>query len=193
VKTTYITKALTQAILEHPHDFEWSMQGLGMLRTYLTPELRLHIWDSSFRVQDVSMMHTHPWHFHSYIIAGEVNQFRYVVINEEDEATNFCMRQAIHCGKGGGLVGEPEPVMLRRGPKEVYKEGAIYHQFANEIHISLPLDGTVTLVEREFLDDTEHADVFWPRGGDWVSAEPRNALLHEVDKVTEMALHAWFL
>ena len=40
LKTT-IQKEVFEAYLER----EWTIQGLGMLRTYLVPENRLHVWD----------------------------------------------------------------------------------------------------------------------------------------------------
>lgn len=182
-------KPLIQKILERPHQHDWSLQGLGMLRLYLTDELRLHIWHSAFRVPDVSMMHTHPWHFHSLIVAGEVIQNRYA---ESDTGLEY-HRQTILCGPGGGLLDEPpQLVKLKKKPDEHYSEGEVYSQLANEIHVSVPRNGTVTLIQREFLDDTEHAYVFWESGGEWVSAEPRRAVYGEVKDITQHALKVWF-
>ncbi len=49
-------------------------------------------------------------------------------------------------------------------------------------------DGTVSLVTRTFLEDTEHAQVYIPAGQSWVSAEPRNATDDEVERITALAL-----
>lgn len=182
-----ITKALTKQILEKYGAYEWSLQGFGMLRTYLTPELRLHVWDARFAVKDVSTVHTHPWNFVSLVVAGKVHNYRYA--ETLTEGTYFAAQKII-CGVGGGPVEDPKGVRLVRGMREAYGEGDTYKQNAGEIHRSDPVDGTVTIVEREFLDDTEHAFVFYQ--GEWVSAEPRAATDEEVDKITTNALGRWF-
>lgn len=191
------TKALTKAILEHPGDFNWTLQGLGMLRTYLSPEIRLHIWHSDFKfVEDgevASELHTHPWNFNSVVVAGRVRNYRFI----ESAGTSLDSgqaiprrRQTIRCGQGGGLIGDPVDVFLSEQPTETFDEGASYAQLAQEIHRSVPDDGTVTIIEREFLEDTEHAFVYFK--GDWVSAEPRPATDEEIELITEAALERWF-
>ena len=61
---------LVKTILEasrHGGISGWSLQGLGMFRLYLSHEKRLHVWDARFRTSDVSVIHTHPWHFTSEV------------------------------------------------------------------------------------------------------------------------------
>lgn len=180
-------ESLVRAILEKPDGFRWQTQGLGMMRLYLSREVRLHLWDSSLRTPGVSTMHDHPWHFDSLVVAGRVRQRRF---KEETEAPGGwpMHRQKILCGPGGGLCGEKETVFMVPGPEESYGPGESYRQTANEVHISLPEDGTITVVTRRFLSDAEHASVFWPRGEEWVSAEPRDATPEEVASVTGRAL-----
>jgi hypothetical protein len=100
------------------------------------------------------------------------------------------MRQTIRCGEGGGLVGDPVPVILAEEPTETYREGEGYTQTASEIHRSVSENGTVTIIEREFKPDTEHAYVYFQ--GEWGTAEPRTALPEEVEKITSNALKTWF-
>lgn len=179
-------KGLVQRILEKPFQYEWTKQGLGMLRTYIAPEIRLHVWDHRLKFHNVSELHTHPWNFHSVVVAGKVINQRYV---ESDDGRDI-LRQTIKCGEGGGLVGNPEVVKLTSGMRESYVEGDIYLQNAAEIHRSAPLDGTVTIIHREFLDDTEHAYVYFE--DDWVTAEPSPAGGVERDDVCARALERWF-
>lgn len=188
-----INKALVRKILEHPFGFEWSLQGFGMLRLYLEPEIRLHVWDSRFTVESVSQTHTHPWNFHSTVVAGVVRNTRYHEVDSHKATgarTKALRRQTILCGVGGGLEGDPEDVELWAEPVEVYGAGHSYTQRAHEIHVSEPYDGTVTIIRREFLDDQDHAYVYFD--GDWVSAEPRPASNLEVAQITEYALKRWF-
>lgn len=181
-----LSKSDVHDILVNCDDYEWSLQGLGMLRLYLDDVTRLHIWDDRFRVRNVSQMHTHPWNFSSRVIAGEVTN----LIFEEDERGSRYKRQKIRCGEGGGLVGNWDTVNLLPKAK-TYSEGDTYSELAHEIHISRPERGTVTIIEREFLDDTEHAYVYW-EFGDWVSAEPREAAIEEVHQICNYSLNRWF-
>lgn len=182
-------KQLVKAILTSPTRLKWSAQGLGMLRTYLSPEVRLHIWDSSLKVYGASPLHTHPWHLHSRIVAGELRQIRYT---PDDKHGQPYKKQRILCGPGTCVQSPVEEVKLAASLWERYLEGMEYTQTADEIHESLPVDGTVTLVTRTFLADANHADVYWQGGGDFVSAEPRHATPEEVQFVTQSALNRWF-
>lgn len=191
-------KYLTQALLEDPLGREWSIQGLGMLRTYLDPnhKLRLHVWTTD-HAADVkpSELHTHPWDFNSQVIAGIVHNRRYVGMSDaqpiEDPYQQW-QRQTIRCGVGGGLVGTPEIVVLEERPIETYGAGDIYGQQAIEIHKSTPRDGTVTIIDRVFSDDADHAYVYFPVGEDWVTAEPRPATEDEILKICKNSLNLWF-
>src|SRR6266576_5021233 len=184
-----VQKDLVKAILSSPYDLEWQVQGLGMLRTYLSKERRLHIWYERLKYKNVSEMHTHPWNFRSYVVAGVVRNFKYLPTLKE-HGTEF-YRQTIKCGVGGGLVGDPVKVNLISDLPEEFKEGETYFEKAPEIHLSVPSDGTVTMVKREFLDDVDHAYVFW-KEGEWGSAEPREATKEEITATCAYSLQTWF-
>lgn len=191
-----LVRALLEDAVDKPWQREWSLQGFGMLRTYLDEEknLRLHIWDPAFQVEDVDTVHTHPWNFHSFVVAGEVSNTRYTRRNElgAGDLPRF-REQEILCGPGGCETDtSPKIVGLKAGRPEVYKQGDQYSQLAHEIHISEPKAGTVTIIAREFLHDTEHAYVYIPSGQEWVSAEPRPATHDEVIAICGDALKAWF-
>jgi hypothetical protein len=63
-----------------------------------------------------------------------------------------------------------------------------YQQDASAIHSTRARDGTVTLIHREFLEDRDHADVFYPVGSKWTSAEARPATKLEIDTAISLAL-----
>jgi hypothetical protein len=182
-------RELVKSILTHPRDFSWSVQGLGMLRTYISDELRLHVWDSRLRVPNVSDLHTHPWDLHSTVVAGVYEQRRY----EYDDAltAEVFNRARIKCGENACVIGQ-DKVLLVPSPRESYEAGHTYFQHRAEIHQSFPLNGTVTLVQRFFKQDRDHADVFWQGDGGWVDAAPRAASRNEVLDVTHYALIRWF-
>jgi hypothetical protein len=183
------TKEVVRGILHTASEFEWSLQGFGMLRLYLPNGFRLHVWDKRFAVENVSLVHTHPWGFKSTIIAGTVYNTR--LAREEASPYRF-YEQKILCGEGGGLREEPKEVGLKLMSYETYREGQSYEQESDEIHISIPVDGSVTIIERTFKEDRDHASVFWNVGERFVSAEPREARKYEVEAITGYALKTFF-
>lgn len=192
------TKALVKSILEWPGARDWSLQGFGMLRTYLAPDLRLHVWDSRWKVENVTTMHTHPWNFISSVVAGGVKNRRYYKHGEVpahvpvNSASLLYREQEILCGVGGHETETSDVVMLVAGHAEMITEGQHYHQLAHEIHSSEPVDGTVSIIQRQFLNDADHAFVYVPDGQEWVSAEPRPANKDEVEAICTYALNTWF-
>ncbi len=179
--------------------YEWTLQGFGMLRTYISKEVRLHVWNSKFMVPNVTTIHDHPWHFESLVVAGAIVNTRYdvrPVMGQYDEwrLREPFIRSQIVCGPGGGndaasLRARGERVwLIQPGLPTCYKAGATYRQRADEVHHTSYVDGTVTLVRREFLPDTEHAHVFFKESDGWVSAEPRAATADEVTAFVERAM-----
>lgn len=174
---------------------EWSIQGLGMLRTYLDENKvsRLHVWSDDAKYEDASELHTHPWDMASVVMAGVLEQTRYVAFSEQAAGEPPTHReQKILCGEGGGLCGGPQNVVLRQMHPEFYREGDLYRQYWWEIHRTRPKNGTVTIIVRDFTADPDHAFVYWPVGQEWVSAEPRPATPEEVERITQRSLELWF-
>lgn len=186
---------------------EWSVQGMGMLRRYLEVEepvpgqtRRIHVWDSRLQVPDVSLMHTHPWDMQSQVFFGYLRNERYEYVDIEPDAyagdARWYYRQDLRPGEGGGLLSKPVKVRLRLAKvDDVYAGGPAYTQTKNEIHVSRPDDGCVTIVDRIVPEgsDPDHAYTFWPyeNGEDgWVDAFPRPASQAEVIFITTQALGA---
>jgi hypothetical protein len=182
-------RLLVKSILMRAAAFDgWSVQGLGMFRLYLSKEQRLHVWDPRFAVENVSTIHSHPWHFTSYVVCGRMTDLLY-----EERRLGFQSathgKQKIVCGPGGGAVGDTlEPVTLSILQEVTIEEGKSYGLTADALHESIPEPGTVTIITREFREDTEHAFVCFPWGQKWVSAEPRKATMREVEAMAERAL-----
>jgi len=179
-------------ILTQPLEYEWSVQGLGMMRTYLNETQRLHLWHSSIAIHGATTLHDHAWNFTSEIIFGCMKQARSVVVDAGSSITGTpWMKQRVLCGEGGGVVGEPEELLLGGGPMESYYAGDTYRLEASEIHNPFPMNNTVTIITREFLEDRDHANVFYPKGGEFGSAEPRPASRAEILFITREVLHSY--
>jgi hypothetical protein len=156
----------------------WSLQGFGMFRLYLAPNLRLHVWDPEHRVEDVTDIHDHPWSFDSTIIAGTVTDQQW--FKEDDFAGPIStgkryLEQLIQCGPGGGARGEATPVRLVPAHKRTYRAGECYRMSWRDLHATTASPGAVTLISRKPRPDPDHARVYFPEGKTWVSAEPAPA------------------
>lgn len=204
-----LIRLLVETILKSPYDLKWSVQGLGMIRTYLSDAVRLHIWISDFKIPGVSPIHDHPWHLYSQVIAGVYRQRRYTILDKgflgqpitEDNPTfkagltagmiELFNTAQIKCGEGAFKTEDSKRVWVERQVEESYRAGDNYMQYKDEIHESFPLDGTVTIVTRTFTPDREHARVFWRGDTEFVSAEPRPAEPDEIRLATQKALSWW--
>lgn len=165
----------------------WTIQGLGMLRLFLSPDKkrRLHVWHSHLRVQDVSTKHTHPWDLESVVVAGKlINRRSYEAIGQPTHN-----RVLIRCGAEGCELEPPTPVCLVPKPIEIYEPGQKYSQLANEIHDSGYVDGTVTICDRDYdFTKEERAYVYYGLNDQWGSARPRDAKPWEILTYCGLAL-----
>ena len=194
------TKYFAKHVLTHWEDYEWSLQGFGMLRAYLTADrvTRFHIWNNQFKTPGVSTMHNHPWDLHSTVCAGEMLNTRFTYWDRVPGATQRGTAGAYHRAKiipgaEAEIVSEKISVVLQASDVETYREGDTYYQTKDEIHDSDPLPGTVTMVDRTFHPDRpDRAYVFWPVGTKWGNAKPRPATRLEIMAIVNHSLAKWF-
>lgn len=186
-----IQSALVLSILKQWPSYQWTKQGFGFIRTKIENVGRIHVWDSSLRTHYVSDIHNHPWPLHSTIISGELINQRYSGSSNTERFIPNYKGQKIATGEGGGLIGEPVDVMLSPDRPDVYGPGESYKQRPEDIHRTIAKDGTVTLIERPQGPPLEEADVFWPIGTNWVSAEPEEVPAWIVQRVIQHALARW--
>lgn len=178
-------QAMLAGLLVRSHQYSWTVQGFGMIRTYLDPDKRwrLNIWDDRLGTPDVSVIHDHPWSFTSYVLAGEVKNVRYRVV--EGSPTHHY--QEIVTGEEGGPKGAIASCCMGFDLPEDYRAGEWYSQKLDEIHHIECVRGTVTLNDRTKPILAHTARVFWPLGTKWVDAKPRPALQRELDAAVEAA------
>lgn len=183
------TRSLAMSILMSPNDRDWTLQGFGMLRTYLPGDVRLHVWDSRYRVENVSLIHDHPWDFESLIVAGQITNTRYQICGPAYGQKFMC--REIRPGEGLVPLTTDRPCVLSANPPEILAVGNRYRQRANEIHASEHVDGTVTIVQRRRVGE-DKARVFFHEQLGFVSAEPRKATVDEVYTICKQALEMHF-
>src|SRR6476469_8116915 len=111
-------------LFEHPLDFPWSIQGLGMLRLYLNDRDRLSIWHNSGRVLDATPIHDHYWGFESHILAGKLINNRYI----RSEKGGLYSRFRIVTGENTALLEGPEDDLLLLASRWHYYPGEVYTQ-----------------------------------------------------------------
>jgi hypothetical protein len=186
-----MNKLLVKKILERATEYDWSLQGFGMLRLYLEPEVRLHVWDHQFRIADVSDIHTHPWNFESTIVAGMLFNTQYY----ECTYGEAFYQGRIVTGEAAEVLEEPRVVRLSPFGRETYANGARYYQHMRVPHVTIAERGTVTIIARDSRQAASEAFSYWPafRGRDgWVSAAPRTATADEVRRICDNSLQRWF-
>lgn len=174
-----------KALFSDYKNLKWSVQGFGMIRTYLDEAkiYRLNVWHKKFKVNHVSEIHDHPWDFTSKVLFGSFFNTRFIEVRPETERGCKFNCSEIITGDGGGMVGEKREIFLLQQLSEVYRAGDVYSQKWNEIHKSDYSDYTVTINERFRIGSSENARVFWPLGEDWIDAKPRSATNEELEPI----------
>lgn len=184
-----VNQALLRGILEQAECLSWTVQGFGMVRTYLDDahRWRLNIWDDRLQTPGVSLIHDHPWSFTSHVLAGRIVNMRYGVDDSGAHALTHEYKRIV-TGPDGG---DASPVLgCRLVPRkpEVYPAGTSYRQQLTEVHETRAVRGTVTLNDRTPPTREYTARVFWPTGYLWMAARPRPARWSEVEGAVRMAL-----
>lgn len=179
LKLARVEPGFLKSIFKHFASLDWEIQGFGMLRTYLSRDVRLHIWSHDLRKKDVSSIHNHPWDFTSLVLRGAIFNERFVEMPGE---VNY-NRATIRCGVDAKIESDVEKVRLEKVGHEVVASGEFYSQTASELHDTAYQDGTITLIERHAKPDPDHARVYWPLGAQWVDARPRKASLLEASEI----------
>lgn len=164
----------------------WTVQGFGFMRLKIDESTRIHIWDARLREAGVSDIHDHTqWAFTSHIISGQIVNVRFEVHDQVGQPYHMA---TLTCGMGGGIHNDPvKTVSLITRTPELYLPGSSYRQEPDEIHRTMAADGTVTLIRQE-RSKVNTARVFWPEGGAWGDAIPRQATPGEIDDVGGFAL-----
>lgn len=185
-------KALVRWVLENSRREDWTVQGFGFMRMYLTrgdESARVHIWNSALRLPGVSDIHTHPWDFESTVIAGLLGNVRYTEMPGNNRTFTH-IKRLIKAGEGAYLQGRGLQVRLEEQVIQWCAVGDEYQQAHHEVHRStIGRDNTITLVTRKVrVANPDHAFVYVPRDESWGNAAPRPATVQEWHSVVGGAL-----
>lgn len=183
-----IVQPLLRSFLERADQSSWTVQGFGMVRTYLDEDKRwrLNIWDDRLQTPNVSLIHDHPWSFISYIACGRIVNQRYGM---EEGAPHTHFYKEIVTGEHGTDAGSPRSCRLVERRPEIYTAADSYHQRLTEVHETRAQRGTVTVNDRTPPTKAYTARVFWNLSQrDWTAARPRPATWGEVEAAVNAAL-----
>lgn len=175
------------SILDHSDEYEWRLQGFGMLKTYIRGLGRLHIWDSTLRFPGVSLIHNHSWDLTSTVAAGLLVNQTYIESFTSVYSKPFETKQII-AGENPQDATPLRRVRLIDEVPQTYLPGDQYSQPGNVIHKTEARDGTVTIVDRLHDGPDGLADIYWPAGTQWGTAAGREARLDEVNRAVGKAL-----
>ncbi|WP_101926976.1 MULTISPECIES: hypothetical protein [Luteimonas] len=175
-------------ILAAPHGHRWTLQGFGMLRLHMGCDMRLHARSPDHAVPNVSTIHDHlQWGLTSLVICGNVENRIFREWHDGAMDSRRMHGVVLKPGVGTAFKSERFDTSLKLASRREYTAGERYSQEPSVIHESVPMPGTVTLMQKRPTQD-ESARVFWPHGQDWVSAEPRAATADEISAITKQAL-----
>ena len=165
-----LTRDDVRRILEDHANYEWQVQGFGMLRIYLPGEMesRLQVWDQRLASWSNNAIHDHPWAFRSTVYAGQLINQRYQIQLAHPHGPYTATTGNGHIteivpGTRGGLLSERPvlPCQISRNTPEVYAMGDSYRQTHREMHLTKYAQGTVTVIDRFEREEADIARVAW--------------------------------
>ncbi|MCU1459842.1 MAG: hypothetical protein JWL73_3934 [Actinomycetia bacterium] len=178
-----MNRALVRMILEHAEDYPWKMQDIGLLGLWLDArrEYRLHVWDPTSSVGEPPV-HDHPFDFTSTVIAGGMTNTRY---EQDPHGVEYHRMRYTPPDEDARTV---DTVKLSGIATTTFVAGDQYEQVAHELHDSLQLPGTVTIIRMTFKDVMPELTVCLRDESAWASGQSRPAPLDEVKRITAKAL-----
>ena len=164
-------RGLVKAILQNADRFQCEVPANGRLTIVLDPGVMvINIFDGRYRQPGTTAIHSHTVDFRSDIVGGVMRQYRYGRVDDGGDAKRYWGQELTLDGK---LIGEPAACFLREGELEVYPAGEFYEITADEIHQSVPEDGTVTLITRQHKTRPSSVFTFWPYSAATAGAKTR--------------------
>jgi hypothetical protein len=205
------TRALVKAILQRAEHYSWEVPANGRLTLVLEPNVAvINVFHSKYRVPGTTAIHSHTVDFRSEIVGGVMRQHRYRRVIADagraiadaghgptpvEGAKKYWEQELTLDGK---LSRDPIECDLTEGAIETYAAGEFYEITADEIHQSVPEDGTVTLITRQHKTTPTSVSTFWPWAPLAAGAKPSDKIIPKeageevVRDVISLALERWF-
>lgn len=173
-------KLKIKELLENPLDYEWEIQGFGMLRTYIDKDTRVQIWHNDYKVPNVTDIHTHPWNFTSKIIQGVMRNICFVETEHNDKSSRGTYNRCLILTGENAYVKEKTKVNLTKQTPSIYIKGTKYKHRKDVPHRTDYVNGTITVLTKKAINEDSLAYSYTPGDSDWVSAAPRIATKGEI-------------
>jgi hypothetical protein len=221
--TIATTRALVKAILQRAEHYSWEVPANGRLTLVLEPNVAvINVFHSKYRVPNSTTIHSHTVDFRSDIVGGVMRQYRYLRaaadtgrgsapgmntdagdgsappltdVGDRPAARRYWEQELTLDGK---LSRDPMECYLTESAIETYAAGEFYEITADEIHQSVPEDGTVTLITRQHKTTPASVSTFWPWAPMAPGARPSDKIIPKeagegvVRDVISLALEKWF-
>jgi len=132
-------------VLEEYKNYDWIIQGAGLLRTYLDGEgaFRLHLWSPDIKIPGLEYIHTHRWDFVSRVIAGKLTNVHYA---DHPHPDGEFVKEAIT--PDGVVIGFPERCRLERYARRTHNAGDQYYEQAEVVHTVRLTEKCITVIHR---------------------------------------------
>ena len=176
---------IVKQVMENPFNYEWELQGFGMLRTYIDKNTRLQIWLKEFIVPNITDVHTHPWDFESFIYQGQITNHCW---RESSKLDGVSFDRCLILTGEKAYVKERTQVILKVIGNQKYTRGMVYSHEKNIPHRIDFVDGTITILTKSNIrEDSLAYSYVMGIGNEWVSAAPRLATKNEIKKFIDAA------
>jgi hypothetical protein len=194
-------RALVKAILQRAEHYSWEVPGNGRLTLVLEPNVAvINVFHSKYRQPGTTAIHSHTVDFRSDIVGGVMRQYRYLRATADAGVFGSAPRRywEQELTLDGKLSREPMECYLTESAIETYAAGEFYEIIADEIHQSVPEDGTVTLITRQHKTKPSSVSTFWPWAPLTAGARPSDKIIPKeagdevVRDVISVALERWF-
>lgn len=182
-----MAKALSDSLWDfwqHHPKYRWECHGLGMAFAYLTPDVRLHVWDKRFRHPgrwDESI-HSHRWALWSTVLHGSLIQQEFEPVDAVMDGTH------VEWSVANSTWADPHALVIVNGRKLTLRQanvrvssGEYYSMLGGNprFHRTEALDGTVTLMRRNPETKNGLSSCLIP-----VGVEPKH--VHDWDTETDL-------
>ena len=154
---------LARFLLENARKFMWigGVNAIGCdVSSGRGTVCTLRVYDSRYAIAGhPEYIHSHSYGFHSRVVAGVMAEQRFVKVDDSDPRGEIYRSRRF--GTDYKPIGGVENILLRGAPVIEHPAGEEYCIGQGELHRAFPLDGTVTVIRRNFGEITAPSIIAW--------------------------------